>query len=227
VYKSPEGAGSSERDLAVADAGVPAMVDAELEAFSTLARALTPEQWKTPSLCAGWTVRDVVEHTAFHTHRGLKETLGSTEKHAPRLAAAAHAETIDGLVAWISSPAPANVRKSKINLAELVIHQQDVRRPLGIARDYPDAAIRTSLELCTSVNGNILALEGRRRPGRGLRLHAPDLDWSKGRGPEVVGSAEALLMAIAGRRIALHELSGPGVATLAARLDTASAPVHA
>jgi len=211
----------------VANASVPAMVDAELEAFSALARGLTPEQWRTPSLCPGWTVRDIVEHTAFHTHRGLKEALGSTERHAPRLAAAAHAETIDGLVAWISSPAPASVRKSRINLAELVIHQQDVRRPLGIERDYPDAAMRASLDLCTSVHGNILVLDGRRRPGRGLGLHANDLDWSKGRGPEVVGSAEALLMAIAGRRIALDGLSGPGVATLAARLNAASSAVHA
>jgi uncharacterized protein (TIGR03083 family) len=206
---------------------VPAMVGAELEAFSVLARGLTPEQWTTPSLCVGWTVRDVVEHTAFHTHRGLKEVFGSTEKHATRLAAAAHAETIDGLVAWISSPAPASVRKSKINLAELLIHQQDVRRPLGIARDYPDAAMRSSLELCTSVNGNALVLGNWRRPGRGLRLRALDLDWSKGRGSEVVGSAEALLMAISGRRIALNDLSGPGVATLAARLDAASSAVHA
>jgi len=165
----------------MANASVPAMVDAELEAFSVLARGLTPERWTTPSLCAAWTVRDIIEHTAFHTHRGLKEALGSAEKHAPRLAAAAHAETIDGLVAWISSPAPASVRKSKINLAELVIHQQDVRRPLGIGRDYPDAAMRTSLDLCTSVRGNILVLGSRRRPGRGLRLHANDLDWSKGR----------------------------------------------
>ena len=211
----------------MANANVPAMVDAELEAFSVLARGLTPERWTTPSLCAAWTVRDIIEHTAFHTHRGLKEALGSAEKHAPRLAAAAHAETIDGLVAWISSPAPASVRKSKINLAELVIHQQDVRRPLGIGRDYPDAAMRTTLDLCTSVRGNILVLGSRRRPGRGLRLHANDLDWSKGRGPEVVGSAEALLMAIAGRRIALDGLSGPGVATLAARLDAASSAVHA
>jgi len=127
----------------MANASVPAMVDAELEAFSVLARGLTPAQWTTPSLCAAWTVRDIIEHTAFHTHRGL----------------------------------------------------QDVRRPLGIGRDYPDAAMRATLDLCTSAHGNILVLGSRRRPGRGLRLQANDIDWSKGRGAEVVGSAEALLMA--------------------------------
>ena len=211
----------------MADAAVPAMVDTELEAFSTLARGLTAEQWATPSLCPRWTVRDVVEHAAYHTHRGVKESLGSTEKHAPRLAAAANAETIEGLVAWISSPAPGNVRKSKINLAELVIHQQDVRRPLGMPRDYPAATMQASLDLCTTVSGSIFVLEELHRAGRGLCFRATDLDWSKGRGPEVVGPAEALLMAIAGRRRALDDLSGPGLSTLAGRIEPESSPVHA
>ena len=53
---------------------------------------------------------------------------------------------------------------------------------------------------------------------RGLRLIATDLDWTAGRGPEVHGPAEVLLMAIAGRRDVVQELSGPGQATLATRI---------
>ena len=52
---------------------------------------------------------------------------------------------------------------------------------------------------------------------RGLRLVAPDLGWSAGRGPEVRGRGEALLMAIAGRSSVAAELTGPGVAVLATR----------
>jgi hypothetical protein len=54
---------------------------------------------------------------------------------------------------------------------------------------------------------------GRERVGR-LRLVATDGAWSWGRGKEVHGSAEALLMATAGRASALEELDGPGVAVL-------------
>jgi hypothetical protein len=50
---------------------------------------------------------------------------------------------------------------------------------------------------------------------RGVRLVATDLDWTHGRGAEVRGSGEALLMVMAGRRAALDDLDGPGKAKLA------------
>jgi len=43
---------------------VAAMFAAEQEAFVSLIRGLTPEQWELPSLCPGWTIRDVVVHAA-------------------------------------------------------------------------------------------------------------------------------------------------------------------
>ena len=53
---------------------------------------------------------------------------------------------------------------------------------------------------------------------RRLGLTATDLDWSTGERPVVTGPAEALLMALAGRRGITHELSGPGLRVLAARV---------
>jgi len=52
----------------------------------------------------------------------------------------------------------------------------------------------------------------------GLKLRATDVDWTHGDGPEVTGPAEALIMAMGGRRAALADLSGDGLATLAGRL---------
>ena len=54
---------------------------------------------------------------------------------------------------------------------------------------------------------------------RGLTLAATDLPWTTGKGPAVEGPGEALLMAMAGRPAALPELFGPGLATLAARIE--------
>jgi hypothetical protein len=53
---------------------------------------------------------------------------------------------------------------------------------------------------------------------RGVRLTPTDLDWSHGSGPEITGPAEAVLMAVAGRRSAVGELAGPGQPILASRL---------
>jgi hypothetical protein len=47
-----------------------------------------------------------------------------------------------------------------------------------------------------------------------VRLVATDLDWVYGKGPEVRGSGEALLMVMAGRRAALVDLDGAGKAKL-------------
>jgi hypothetical protein len=53
---------------------------------------------------------------------------------------------------------------------------------------------------------------------RGVRLIATDLRFSFGFGPEVRGAAEALLMAMAGRRGVVGELTGPGREKLARRI---------
>ena len=53
---------------------------------------------------------------------------------------------------------------------------------------------------------------------RGLRLVATDLDWAMGKGAEVTGPGEALLMAMAGRGDAVDELAGPGSSVLAGRV---------
>jgi hypothetical protein len=52
----------------------------------------------------------------------------------------------------------------------------------------------------------------------GLALRATDQDWSFGSGEEVSGPSEALAMAIAGRKPALADVTGAGVATLRSRL---------
>ena len=60
---------------------VEAMFDEEFEASCALVSRLTDDQWTVPSLCPGWTVRDVIVHLAYHTHRsGLKETLPNLDK---------------------------------------------------------------------------------------------------------------------------------------------------
>ncbi len=49
---------------------VMALARAEREDLLDLLLTLTPEQWRAPSLCAGWTVRDVVAHVLSYEELG-------------------------------------------------------------------------------------------------------------------------------------------------------------
>ena len=125
----------------------------------------------------------------------------------------------DELIDWLSSPAklggPLIIR---VQLAELVIHQQDVRRPLGAYRSIPGDRLAVVLDFGISPNGLTWTMAFSRRRAKGLRLVASDIEWAVGEGPEVRGPGEALLMALNGRAPALAELEGDGVPVLASRV---------
>jgi uncharacterized protein (TIGR03083 family) len=193
---------------------LPGVVEAEQADFAALARALTAEQWAAPSACADWTVHDVVVHATAHTHRTVRETFGRGDKAADRLRDVDHTALVDVL----ESPARARLDWDlRLQLSELLIHQQDVRRPLGLRREIPGDRVELVLRAVFTHWVGALAGVSARRRSKGLRLVATDLDWSAGSGAEVRGPGEALLMAIAGRYLDAGELEGDGAAVLVAR----------
>jgi uncharacterized protein (TIGR03083 family) len=109
--------------------------------------------------------------------------------------------------------------KGGIALADGLIHQQDVRRPLGRLRTAPSDRLVAALGIAMTAptlpaKANV----------KGLRLRATDVDWTYGDGPEVTGPAEALLMATTGRPVALPELDGPGLVHLTDRVARGHEP---
>ena len=66
------------------------------------------------------------------------------------------------------------------------------------------------------VGGRAVGFVPKRRP-TGLRFEATDVDWTWGSGPLIRGTAEAVMLALTGRRAALADLSGDGVAELQSR----------
>jgi uncharacterized protein (TIGR03083 family) len=100
-----------------------------------------------------------------------------------------------------------------VAITDALIHHQDVRRPLGLTRDVPPERLRVALD--TALKAPVLPS---RKHVAGLRLGATDLAWTHGDGPRVDGPGEALLLAIAGRAVALDDLTGDGVETLRRRL---------
>ena len=100
-----------------------------------------------------------------------------------------------------------------IALTDGMIHQQDIRRPLGHSRSIPTERIGPVLDFAARS-----PTLGARKLLRDLQLVADDIDWTHGRGWVLRGPAEAVLMAIAGRADALTDCTGPGVPRLRMRL---------
>ena len=101
----------------------------------------------------------------------------------------------------------------RLVLLDRLVHQQDIRRPLGRPRPIPDERLLAALD-GTPTLGSVF---GAKKRTKGLRLEATDVDWSWGDGPLVRGPGEALLLAMLGRRAALDDLDGPALTELATR----------
>jgi len=98
-------------------------------------------------------------------------------------------------------------------LGEIIVHGEDIRRPLGLTHSAPEAALIAVAD--SWKNSNILI--GAKRRIAGLRLRATDSTWTHGEGPEVSGPMASLVLAMSGRKGALSDLSGDGLRTLMAR----------
>lgn len=186
---------------------------------------LTPEQWAHPSLCAGWSVRDVAAHVVSFeemtprqlTARFVKGRLQMDRINGLGVSDLAGSSTEQLIALLRDNVEPHGMGGGfggRVALTDNMIHQQDIRRPLGLPRTIPAERLNAALDFVRyspTIRGALRV--------RGVRLVATDSDWSYGKGPEARGPGEALLMVMAGRRAAVSDLEGPGAATLAARLS--------
>lgn len=193
------------------------VVHSERRALLQDLEPLQPEHWRTPSLCPGWDVHDVLAHvidSAKTTRLGFirrmiaarmdfdrdnavgveREKTGDPEQTLSQL----------GAVLTRTSGPPAS---QATRLVEAFVHGEDIRRPLGISRDYPPAEVATALGYQVRTT---TAMGGGKEIAAGWRLVATDTPFEHGEGPEVRGPAISLLLAVSGRPVADHELSGPG-----------------
>jgi uncharacterized protein (TIGR03083 family) len=204
----------------------PAIAD-ERRRVADLVDSLTPQQLETPSLCGRWTVRQVAGHllaaiskpptpllpliarSGFNIHK-------ANARLAELMAQRSPAELARGLRDNADNPFRPPIVGYPGQLTDLQVHGQDMRRPLGLPHGLRLERLRVSLDFL--VGGRAVGFTPRRRVA-GLRFEAADVDWSAGSGPVVTGPAEALMLAMTGRGVALTELDGPGVPILRNRLS--------
>lgn len=204
---------------------IAAAVRTERLALAEWAEGLDAAGWATPSLCAAWTVREVLAHLTWTTRvtvptlfREAVRARGSFDRMEERMARErAAAFTPAELVAQLRESADSTRRTPGSGpmdpLMDLVVHAQDVVRPVGRPYRSPAGSVLASL-------AHVAADRFMGGPKRvaGLALEATDAAWSAGTGPLVRGPAEDLLLVAAGRPAGLAGLDGPGVAVLAGRL---------
>ena len=197
------------------DANLQPAVAAEFLALADLLEGAADAQWDTPSLCAGWRVREVVAHmtmAARYSEEQFMTELRRCGLDFGRLSnelAARDAELPPGeLLAGLRSEVmqhwtpPGGGWHGALN--HVVIHGLDVTVPLGVPRRPPDATIRVVLDDLT--RGGVDAHFGTSIEGR--RLQATDLDWSYGSGPALRGAAEDLALLLCGRTVPHGRLDG-------------------
>jgi uncharacterized protein (TIGR03083 family) len=201
-----------------------ALAHAERAALAEDLSGLIAEQWRHGTLCGQWNVEQVVAHLTaaaslnqakwmrsmlgarfrpdVHNQRRLQEYLGSNP-----------AETLARFRAVVNSNvAPSS--HTPAYLGEVLVHAQDIRRPLGIPGSPGIAALTPVAEFFASRNFTVAS----RTHAAGLQLKADDGPFTAGAGPLIEGPTLALVMAMAGREPYLADLRGPGVPTLRSRL---------
>lgn len=202
-------------------------VHAERAALAADLADLDDAQWAQPSLCGRWSVEEVVAHltaaASIGRVRWLTSMLGArfdADAHNDRRLAehrgSTPSQTLE-LFCRVVTSTTAPTGHTVAWLGEIVVHAQDVRRPLGLRRTPPTEAVT---EVARSYAGRDFTVASR-SAAKGLRLEATDGLFTTGTGPLVTGSTLALTMAMAGRRAYCDDLTGPGVATLRDRCSPA------
>jgi len=198
-------------------------VHAERSALADDLEQLDREQWAQQSLCGRWTVKEVVAHLTAAASIGRLRWLASVvgarldfDLHNQRRMAehrgADPDETLQQFRRIVSSTTAPSDHVTAW-LGEVVVHAQDIRRPLGIegapAIDRVTQVANFFARRDFTVNSH--------KAIKGLRLEAVDGPFATGDGPLVTGTTLALTMAMAGRVAFCDDLDGDGVATLRGR----------
>ncbi len=197
------------------DAGITGSIAAERQELATILAGLPPQSWDSPTLCAGWRVRELVAHITmpfrYRPARFAFEMIrsrGNFNRMADRCARRDAAAPPDQLTAALRDNAgnpwkpPGGGYQGA--LTHDVIHGLDITVALGLGRRVPRERLGIVLDGITGAKsvrffGTDLA---------GIELRADDLDWSFGSGTPVSGSAQDLALVVCGRKLPPGHLRG-------------------
>ena len=201
--------------MTTSDAALQPVVAAEFVALADLLDSAADAQWDTPSLCAGWRVREVIAHMTMAARYPedkfmaelrrcdfdfgrLSNEIASRDAGLPTGELVANLRS-DVMQHWTP---PGGGYHGALN--HVVIHGLDATVPLGVTRRSPDSTIRVVLDDLTA--GGVHENFGTGIDGR--TLQATDLDWSYGSGPPLRARAEDIALVLCGRALPAGRIEG-------------------
>ncbi|RWZ55355.1 maleylpyruvate isomerase family mycothiol-dependent enzyme [Labedella populi] len=189
----------------------PQIADA-LDSLADALATLTDAAWDTESLCAGWSVKDVMAHLAWRvgspTHQ-MAADLARATVSGPHLNPLRSMDDIahtraDGLSGWdlvgelrliAEDKRAGRGRTNPGELFEVVVHGYDAAHAAGV--HVPFTATTTH---AVGRQALLLARPRVRVAVRTRTLLAADDGWSVGSGPVIEGTAESVVLYLTGRR---------------------------
>jgi uncharacterized protein (TIGR03083 family) len=203
------------------------MIAAERRHMADLFARLTTEQLTRQSLCDAWTIHEVAAHLATYLRFGKLKIVGCMLAYAGDFAPGnqklarwyARRPTAD-LIELLRRNAESRTTPPRSGydpmLADLILHDLDVRIPLGISRQIPEDRLAVTFNLLGTVPSPGFAVGARLRD---LRFETTDTRWATGAGAVVRGPAEAVVMAMSGRTATWADLTGEGAELLRNRIS--------
>jgi uncharacterized protein (TIGR03083 family) len=195
------------------------VIAAHRRSLAVALEALSADQWRSPSLCAGWTAAHVLAHQTMPFRisepdfmAGLQRCGGDFTRFSDEIAERDSRLPFTELVAVLRDNAETPWSPPGGGLAGAlshdVIHGLDIAWPLGLAYDIPERATTTVLDSLTSTGPQ--SLFG--FPLQGIRVAATDVVWSAGEGAELTGRSRDLVPLLAGRAVPRDLFDGAGAA---------------
>ncbi|MDN5919614.1 MAG: maleylpyruvate isomerase family mycothiol-dependent enzyme [Pseudonocardia sp.] len=209
--------------------GMLADLEAERLELADVLDTLGPCEWAADSLCPAWTVHELVAHLTLSNRSPVMATVlamvrargdfDRVEADAARERARCYspAELVDQLRETAGLDRKFPLAGTLDPLVDILVHGQDIVRPLGRSRVMPVERVVPALEQVWK--SPFLGLSKRFAE---IRFVATDAGWSRGEGAhELRGRAGELLLVSTGRPAGLAELHGPALADVSARLTPA------
>jgi uncharacterized protein (TIGR03083 family) len=201
------------------------LIAAQRAELADILGALPEPAWDSPTLCAGWRVREVVAHLTMPFRYDVDEYMAELGKSggdfttmsnrvaARDAAALSPAELTETIRANVHHPWEPPGGGLTAALSHDMIHGLDFSVPLGLRFTVPEERLRHVLPSSAdemSVKLFEVDLDG-------IQLRATDMDWTFGSGPALVaGPAQDLLLVIYGRKLPAGHLDGEQAARFTA-----------
>lgn len=200
------------------------LIHAERARLADILENLSDDEWRANTLCSDWTVEQVVAHLTAGANTGLLTWLLSmlragfnpakhNERRLVHHLGSTPAETLANFRDSITSTT-APTKDYPAWLGEVIVHGQDIARPLGLALEPDPAAVG---EVARFYAAKDFAVNSKKLVN-GLKIEAKDASFQHGNGPRVRGNLLDLVMSMAGRPGYIQTLEGDGVDELRRRI---------